>query len=220
MRSGISTLLVQAALAMAAVAAVVVVLWSTSGSGAGPSSADQTAVIDPSGPEHIGAPALDGPARRELDAAPVLPGAAPSGPDPAVELTDPAAVARAYVVAAFSVTDADAGHTNRRGAPYAEPGGPVALGVVVLDAPAPGMAAAAWVTAVTPTGSDPSGVRRSYAVAYLTRIESVGTPGTGGPAATPGATGPAGMRYLLLVHQPDGRWLVAADTPDPPNAGE
>ena len=81
---------------------------------------------------------LDGSDRHALDAAPLRRGPDPPPVDPAVDLTDPAAVARAYLAAARSATPADHGHTRRDAVPYAAAGSPAAVGVVVLDPPPPG----------------------------------------------------------------------------------
>ena len=138
-------LLAAAAATVAAVAAVLV-----GGAAAG--------VAPPSGDPPLGA-ALSAEDRIALDAPPVERGDAPAAVDPTVDLTDPEAVARAYLATAHY-----------------------------------------------------DGLRRGY------RAE-VGT-----------ATGPPDgavvvdllTRYVVLARQPNGRWLVAADspaTPDPP-AGE
>ena len=82
--------------------------------------------------------------RRALAATPALRGADPAPPDPAVDLTDPAAVARAYLTAAHSLGPGDAGHTQRRAAGFAQPGSPAAVGVVVLDPAAAGRLPHAW----------------------------------------------------------------------------
>ena len=77
---------------------------------------------------------LDGPARRALDARPSG-GCGPLPADPAIDLTDPEAVAQAYLVAAGSVVAADAGRTTCAAA-YAAPGSPPAtVGTVLLDPP-------------------------------------------------------------------------------------
>ena len=136
--------------------------------------------------------------RQTLGAAPVERGADAGGPDPAVDLTDPAAVARAYVTAAYGLWDTDAGHTNRRGVPYAAPGTPPAtVGVLVIAAPPAGRHAGVTVTGVEQVSGEPTGTRRGYLVGYRTDLD---------PAP--------GRRYLLMVRQIDGDWLVAGDSPD------
>jgi hypothetical protein len=140
--------------------------------------------------------------RAALDAAPVRRGDDPGGPDPAVDLRDPVAVARAYVVAGYGLRDTDAGRTNRRAVPYAAPATPPAtVGVLVADPPPAGQRTAVTVTAVTLLGADEADRRRGYLVGYGTRAEPSGTPGPPGQA-----------RYLLLTREGDGRWLVAADS--------
>ncbi|GAA1245645.1 hypothetical protein GCM10009609_06280 [Pseudonocardia aurantiaca] len=189
-----------AALAVTAVAAAAFLL--TAG----------TTEVPPSGDPPIGG-AISEEDRGALDAPPVERGAPAPPADPGVDLTNPEAVAKAYLVAAHSLTPDDAGHTHLRGAAYAVPGSPPAtVGVVVVDPPPPGAARTASVTALELAAADSGNTRRGY------RAE-VGT-----------ATGPPGglltvalvERYVVLAHQPDGRWLVAGDSPATPDlpAGE
>jgi hypothetical protein len=162
-----------------------------------------TRVGPPSGDPPLGG-ALSEADRVALDAMPVERGEPPPPPDPAVDLTDPEDVARAYLAAAHSAGPADAGRTSLRGAGYAVPGSPPAtVGVIVVDPPPAGAARTATVTALALVAVAPGDVRRAY------RAE-VGT-----------ATGPAGgtltvdlvARHVVLARQPDARWLVAADSP-------
>ena len=96
-------------------------------------------------PDEPGGAVLSDDDRRALAAAPALRGADAAPVDPAVDLTDPEAVARAYLVAAHSLVPGDADHTQRRATGYARPGSPAAVGVVVLDPP-PGAHRTAVVT--------------------------------------------------------------------------
>jgi hypothetical protein len=146
--------------------------------------------------------------RVALDAPPVQRGAPPTPVHPSVDLTDPEAVARAYLAAAHSVTPADTGRTHRRAAGYAAPDtAPGAVGEVVLDPPPPGALRTAAATALELVAVDHDDMRRGY------RAE-VGT-----------ATGPPGgevvvelvTRYVVLARQADGRWLVATDSPAIPD---
>lgn len=140
--------------------------------------------------------------RDALAAPPVDPGAAPGRPDPSVDFADPVAVARAYVVAGYSLTGSDAGHTNRRATPYAAPSTPPGtVGVLVLMPPPPGHRAVAAVTDVTQVSGEPADARRGYLVGYRVTND--------GAAASPGARR---TRYLVLARQFDGHWLVADDT--------
>lgn len=162
------------------------------------------------GPGQRAAPEADGAAgsvlspsdRDTLAAVPVDPGAAPGRPDPSVDFADPVSVARAYVAAAYSLTSSDAGHTNRRAIPYAEPNTPPGtVGVLVLTPPPPGRRAVAAVTDVTQVGGEPTDTRRGYLVGY--------------GVSNDGAMAPPGRRrtrYLVLARQFDGRWMVAGDT--------
>jgi len=175
--------------AAAALAATTVVLLVVAGVGALPRPDDLTS-----------GGVLSGDDRRALAAAPALRGADPAPTDPTVDLTDPAAVARAYLVAAHSLVPGDAGHTQRRAACYAQPGSPAAVGVVVLDPPPPGAHRTAVVTGLEATGA--YGDRRGFRAAL--RIE---TGGPGGPVA-------AGAQHALVVlaEGADGRWRVVMET--------
>ena len=143
---------------------------------------------------------LDGSDRHALDAAPLRRGPDPPPVDPAVDLTDPAAVARAYLAAARSATPADHGHTRRDAVPYAAAGSPAAVGVVVLDPPPPGQVRTAAVTALDLVTAAEDDRRRGYRATVATST---------GPASTAVTTA-----YVVLARQPDGRWLVVVDAPD------
>ncbi|MGQ0575606.1 MAG: hypothetical protein ACT4RN_15600 [Pseudonocardia sp.] len=146
--------------------------------------------------------------RDVLDVSPVVRGADAPPADPAVDMGDPEAVARAYLVAAHTVTGDDAGRTHLRAASYAQPGSPPAVvGVVVLDPPAPGEVRRAAVTALELVAADPGDRRRAYLAAVET---ATGAPA--GPLDTALLTG-----HVVLAHQPDGRWLVASDTAENPD---
>jgi hypothetical protein len=184
--------------ALAAAAVAVMTLMLVGGAAAG--------VAPPSGEPPLGTLSEDD--RVALDAPPVQRGAPAAPAGPGVDLTDPEAVARAYLAAAHSVTPADTGRTHRRAAGYAAPDtAPGAVGEVVLDPPPPGALRTAAVTALELMAVDHDDVRRGY------RAE-VGT-----------ATGPPGgevvvelvTRYVVLARQADGRWLVAADSPATPD---
>ena len=129
---------------------------------------------------------LDGPARRALDALPIRRGSGPLRADPAVDLTDPEAVARAYLVAAGSVVAADTGRTHLRAAAYAAP-----------------------VTALELVAVNRSNLRRGY-LAWISTA-------TGSPGAL--AVVDDVTAYVGLARQPDGRWLVVADTSELPDGG-
>jgi hypothetical protein len=171
-----------------------------------------TRAAPPSGDPPLGA-ALSEEDRIVVEAAPVQRGEPAPLADPAVDPTDAEVVARAYLAAAHSTTPADAGRTSLRGAAYALAGSPPAtVGVVVLDPPPAGQARTATVTGLELVTADPGDRRRAY------RAE-LGT-----------ATGPPGgaltvdlvSRHVVLAREPDGRWLVAADSPTIPDllAGE
>lgn len=143
--------------------------------------------------------ALDADDRAELTGPPVLRGADGPPADPSVDRLDPEAVLRAYVAAAYSVRPEDAGHTNRRAVAYTLPGSPPAtVGVLVLDPG--GTHREAAVQALELVAVDPGDTRRAYLAAIRT---------TDGPDLL--------TAHVVLAHQQDGRWLVAADTPENPD---
>jgi hypothetical protein len=147
--------------------------------------------------------ALSSDDRQALSSVPVHRGAPAEPLDAAVDLRDPEAVARAYLVAAHSISSADTGRTQLRAAGYAVPGSPpAAVGVIVLDAPRDGSTATAIVTALELVAADRDDRRRGY------RAE-LGI-ATGPPGAAPAVALVA--RDVVLARESDGRWLVAADT--------
>ena len=150
-------------------------------------------------PDDLGGGVLSADDRRALAAAPALRGADPAPPDPTVDFTDPAAVTRAYLVAAHSFVPGDARHTQRRAAGYARPGSPAAVGVV-LDPPPTGAHRTAAVTGLEPAGAYAD--RRGYRAALRTET---GRPG--GPV-----TVEVRQALVVLAHGPDGRWRVVAET--------
>jgi hypothetical protein len=140
-----------------------------------------------------------------LGAVPVRRGTDPPVADPAVDLADPTAVARAYLAGARSATPDDHGRTRLRAAAYAAPESPPgSVGVVVLDPPPPGQIRTASVTALELVAAAEDDRRRGYRATVAT---ATGPPGA---AASPVAA----SAYVVLARQPDGRWLVVADAPD------
>jgi hypothetical protein len=154
---------------------------------------------------------LDGPDRQVLDAVPILRGAAAPPADPAVDPTDPVAVARAYLVAARSAGADDAGRTRLQAASYAAPGSPpAAVGVLVLDPPPRGQVRTAAVSTLDLVAADGADRRRGYVAGVTT---ATGPPG--GPFVPAVATA-----YVALTRQPDGRWLVTTDTSELPEGDD
>ncbi len=148
---------------------------------------------------------LDGPDRRVLGAVPMRRGADPPPADPALDLSEPAAVAGAYLAAARSATPDDRDRTRLGAAAYAARGSPTAaVGVVVLDPPPPGQVRTATVTALDLVATAEDDGRRGYRATVAT---ATGPPE--GPATTSVTTA-----CVVLARQPDGRWLVVADAPD------
>jgi hypothetical protein len=156
---------------------------------------------------------LDGSDRRSLAALPVRRGPPPPPAAPTVDLADPSAVARAYLVGARTVRAGDGGHTHLGAAGYAAPGSPPAtVGVLVLDPPPAGQVRTAAVTALELVATDDADQRRAYRASVAT---TTGPPGTAAAPSPVGSSGSAaGTAYVVLARQPDGRWLVTADTPD------
>ena len=140
--------------------------------------------------------------RRSLAAMPALRGADPAPPDPAVDLADPEAVARAYLAAAHSLVPGDAGHTQRRAAGFARPGTPAAVGVVVLDPPPSGASRSAVVTALALVAAE--GSLRGYGAEVRTA--------TGRPDGQ--VTVERQHVLVVLTDDTDGRWRVVAETRD------
>ena len=147
---------------------------------------------------------LDGPDRSALGAVPLRRGADPPPADPAVDLADPAAVTHAYLTAARSAAPADHGRTRREAVAYTASGSPAAVGVVVLDPPPPGQVRTATVDALELALAAADDRRRAYR-ATVTTV-------TGPPIGAITTVSPA---YVVLARQPDGRWLVVGDGPDP-----
>jgi hypothetical protein len=151
-------------------------------------------------PDDLGGGVLSDDDRRALAAVAALRGADPAPPDPAVDLTDPAAVARAYLTVAHSFGPGDAGHTQRRAAGFAQPGSPAAVGVVVLDPPPPDAYRTVVVTALELAGAE--GNRRGYRAALRTETTHPRGPVT------------VGQQHALVVlsEGQDGRWRVVVET--------
>jgi hypothetical protein len=189
-----NAVVIRTAAAALAAAAVVSLVVGVLGALAAPPRADD-----------LGGAVLSDDDRRALSAAPALRGVDSAPVDPAVELTDPEAVARAYLVTAHSLVPGDAGHTQRRATGYARPGSPAAVGVVVLDPPPPGARRTAVVTALELAGA--SAERRGYRAAL--RAE---TARPGGPVAVAHQ-----QALVVLARSPDGRWRVVAETADDPD---
>lgn len=163
--------------------------------------------VPPSGDPPPGA-AIGADDRRALDARPIGRGEPAPPADRTVDRGNPDAVARAYLTAAYSVRPDDSGRTHLRAAGYAAPGSPPAtVGVLVLDPPPPGAVRTASVTALDLVVADGPDDRRGY------RAE-IGT-----------ATGPPGgpfadallVRQVVLARQPDGTWLVTAESTASPD---
>lgn len=166
--------------------------------------------VPPSGGEPTLGPVVDREDRAALDAAPVLRGADAPAPDPGVTLTDPEATVRAYLQAAHGVSADDGGRTHLRAAPYAVPGTAAAtVGVLVLDPPPPGSERTASVRSLELVAADRGDRRRGYLAAVETRT-------------VPDGDRTVFTSSVVVARQPDGRWLVAAETPENPDlpAGE
>jgi hypothetical protein len=163
--------------------------------------------VPPSGGPPPGA-AIGADDRRAIDARPVDRGVPAPPADPTVDLRNPDAVARAYLTAAYSAQPEDAGRTHLRAAGYAAPGTPPAtVGVLVLDAPPAGSVRTASVRAVDQLAADDADDRRGYRAEIDT---ATGPPG--GPPATARL-----VRQVVLARQPDGRWLVTAESTTSPD---
>ena len=132
-----------------------------------------------------------------------------AGPQRAIFLTLGLLLAVA-LIAAGSVVAADTGRTHLRAAAYAAPGSPPAtVGTVVLNPPTAGQTRTAVVTAIELVAVNRSNLRRGYLAWIRT---ATGSPGA--LAVVDDATA-----YVVLARQPDGRWLVVADTSELPDGG-
>ncbi|MFL6072686.1 MAG: hypothetical protein ACJ73S_04735 [Mycobacteriales bacterium] len=173
------------------------------GSGGKPSGGNhRSGGGDQGGPSGHGSPTGPPTGQPHVPAPVESPGAAPPGPDPSVNLADPVAVGRAYLVAAHTVHDSDAGSTNRRAQPYMDQANPsYGIGLPVLTPPPAGQTTTITVDTITPLSSAPG--RATYTTTW--RLAT-------GPTGHPGRPGAETTSYLSLAQQPDMTWRVLAET--------
>lgn len=170
--------------------------------GGKPSGGSHRSGGDQGGPSGHGTPTGPPTGQPHVPAPVDNPGVAPAGPDPSVNLADPVAVGRAYLVAAHTVHGSDAGFTNRRAQPYMDQSNPAyGIGLPVLSPPPAGQTTTITVDTVTALSSGTG--RATYTTTW--RLAT-------GPTGHPGAPGPETTSYLTLAQQADKTWRVLAET--------
>ena len=130
-----------------------------------------------------------GPAVRSQIGVAEVPGTK-SGDAPHIDFMDAESVVRAYLVTAHTLYPEDAGRTNRRVLPYLTQDNP--RGITVVEAPSGRTAFARVLTVERVTGND-TGSARAY-------------------RATWSVDGQVAEGYVVVVRQPDDRWLVKQET--------
>ena len=179
-------------LAAAAVAAGFGLLWLV---GSNASSPNDSEVTPPSSTTAAGPIGPD--ARRTASGPPQLPGEPGAAIPPGLDFARPEVVARAYVVAAHSLTDADRDRTNRRVLPYLAPTNPANPRGLVVVAPPAGQTTTAVVDRLEVAFADEPGQTIAYQATW---------------SATTGEARHPQTSYVVLQRQPDGRWLVTQET--------
>lgn len=179
---------------LAAAIAAVVVLWmadAEDGLRDVPDEASPPTSAQPIGPE----------ARAAASLPPARPGAAAPSAPPGLDFAEPADVARAYLVAAYSLRAEDRGTTNRRVLPFLAPNNPDnPRGLVVVDAPPPGQVTTARVDRLRVSARRADGTVIAFRAEVSLR--------DGAPTADPERR----STYVVLGRQDDGRWLVVRET--------
>jgi hypothetical protein len=130
-------------------------------------------------------------ARSEIGVAEV-PGTTPTDA-PHIDFTNAESVVSAYLTTAHTLYPQDAGRTNRRVLPYLTQDNPDnPRGITVVDAPTDKTAFAKVLMVERVTGND-TGSARAY-------------------RATWSVDGQVAEGYVVVVRQPDNRWLVKQET--------
>jgi hypothetical protein len=133
-----------------------------------------------------------GPAARSEIGVAEIPGTTPTDA-PHVDFTNAEAVVSAYLTTAHTLYPEDAGRTNRRVLPYLTQDNPDnPRGITVVEAPSGKTAVAKVLTVERVTGND-TGSARAY-------------------RATWSVDGQVAEGYVVVVRQPDNRWLVRQET--------
>ncbi|MEU0514517.1 MULTISPECIES: hypothetical protein [Amycolatopsis] len=180
-------------LTAAAVAAGFGLLWLVGSNAESPSESE----LPPTGSTTPTAP-IGPDARRAASGAPQLPGESRAAIPPGLDFARPEEVARAYLVAAHSLTDTDRDRTNRRVLPYLAPTNPAnPRGLVVVTAPPAGQATTAVVDRLEAAFSDETGQTVAYQATW---------------SAITGDARNTQTSYVVLQRQPDGRWLVTQES--------
>ncbi|WP_116049696.1 hypothetical protein [Amycolatopsis palatopharyngis] len=182
------------AVALVTVGGVVWLLAANSHSSDPTSSLPSSPAIEPTA-RPIGPQARDAASDQQQ-----LPGTPDTSFSPDVDFRQPQAVARAYLVAAHTVTAADRGKSNRRVLPYLAPDNPAnPRGLVVAETPTVGRFTVT-VDQLTVVGSNESGRRIAYEARWSIAADESSEPGR------------QRSTFVVLARQPDGRWLVTQET--------
>jgi hypothetical protein len=174
--------------------------------------AGRAAASDDSSPVTVETPESERPTTPGLRPDPAPPAGDDPPSQPAVPLSDPQAVAGAYVVAAESVTSDDAGRRHHRASVYMAPTNPArTTGLLVTDAPPAGRWRVVTVVWVAEHARNDDLGRIAYQVAYQRHL----SPTT--PSGALVSEGETRATYVVVERQPDGDWLVLsqADQLDP-----
>lgn len=181
--------------ASAALAATAGVVWLVASKVDSPSERPRSAPAAQSTQRPIGQEARTG-----VSAPPELPGRYDGEIPAGLDFRQPEQVARAYLVAAHSLRQEDRGRTNRRVLPYLSPDNPVNPRGLVVDAPPAGQTTTAQVEDLRLVQGDEAG----QAVAYQARWSLL--------TGTSEFSVDWRTSFVVLVRQPDGRWLVSQET--------
>ncbi|MBV9023718.1 MAG: hypothetical protein JO362_07960 [Streptomycetaceae bacterium] len=154
----------------------------------------------PADPKPAAAAATQPPVR-QADPEAHSPGPAPTT---TAHLTDPAAVARAYLIASQTVTAADATAPPRRAETYMAPDNAErGIGQPVYDVPPPGVIR--QPVNIKATQAAAKGNRAVYQLTYTPALTRDGHTIKEEPPVT---------TYVVCEKQPDGTWLVSREDPN------
>jgi hypothetical protein len=134
------------------------------------------------------------------------PGSTPSTTD-SRPITDPGEAARAYLVAAESVTGNDAGQRHHQARPYMAPGNPAATtGLLVTEPPPAGHSRTIEVLAIAEQARNDELGRIAYHVTYRRYLSPTI------PATAVLADGARRTTFIVVERQAAGKWLVLSHT--------
>jgi hypothetical protein len=126
---------------------------------------------------------------------------------PLSPITDPEAAARAYLVAAETVTANDAGRRHDRAAPYMAPGNPaLTTGLLVSDPPSAGHSRTIEVVAIDEHARNGDLDRIAFRITYQRHLSPTI------PASTALPDGALRITYVVVERQVAGDWLVLSQS--------